>query len=238
MTPEEPAAAHAELSAFIDTRQPAPAQSRVSQLLQRARASMLTKFGAAAAALLAATGGLAAAHALPAPVQDAVSHLGIGKHSRHDLVTPPAKNTTSTTVDPALTANPGRNTPKNPSANNHPGAAPGIAHDDRLDGCDGGIRLASCETPTTVDNNVGTPTIIDDHGETPTTVSVNRGATSPGDTSPVDNTPTDVNETTPTTTADETAPTSEPASDAIDTGASKNSDSAPSAPDGGDASPS
>ena len=224
-----PLVADAELSAFIDTRQPAPAQSRVSQWLQRARASMLTKFGAAAAAaLLAATGGLAAAHALPAPVQDAVSHLGIGKHTRHDFVTPPAKNTTSTTVDPAVTAKPGRDTSKNLSANNHPGVAPEIAHDDRLGGCDGGIRLASCETPATVDDNGEMPTTVDDHGETPTTGYVNPGATSPGDTSPVDDTPSDVHEATPTTTADETTPTAEPSSDASDPGASKGSDSAPS----------
>ncbi|MEA2637237.1 MAG: hypothetical protein QOE18_294, partial [Chloroflexota bacterium] len=74
---------NAELSVLMGIAQPLAASAGVSRF-ERMRASMLAKIGAATAALLAATGGLGIAHALPGPVQDAVSHLGIGSSSHHD----------------------------------------------------------------------------------------------------------------------------------------------------------
>ena len=47
------------------------------------RSSIIAKAGAAAAAVFAATGGLAVAHALPASMQDAASEIGIGAPARH-----------------------------------------------------------------------------------------------------------------------------------------------------------
>jgi len=55
-----------------------PVAPRAAGKFERARSSLLAKVGVAAAAVVAATGGLAVAGALPAPVQDAVSHLGVG----------------------------------------------------------------------------------------------------------------------------------------------------------------
>ena len=234
-----PLAAAAELSALMGrTLQPAPVPSRLSRWLERARSSMLARIGAATAAVLAATGGLAVAHALPAPVQDAVSHLGIGT-SRH-TVEKPAERKPSTTVHPAVSTKPAHTPPKNTGAGNRDGAISGIAHDPNSDGCPG-VELGSCETPTTIDG--ASPTAVDTHDETPTTVATNPGDanpvdTAPVETTPVDNQPSDVNETSPTTVADETTPTSAPPSDASDPSASKIGDSAPSPADGGDASPS
>ena len=51
------------------------------------RSSIITKLGAATAAAFAATGGLAVAGALPAPVQNAVSHIGVGKPTHHARTT-------------------------------------------------------------------------------------------------------------------------------------------------------
>lgn len=67
------------------------------------RTSIIAKAATATAALLAATGGLAVAHALPAPVQDAVSHIGIGSPANSGGSGTPSVDDTSTKGDPTST---------------------------------------------------------------------------------------------------------------------------------------
>src|SRR5690242_10755694 len=100
-----PPALGAELSALMGAARPAAAQSSVSRRFEQMRSSILPKFAAGVAAFVAATGGLAAAHALPAPVQDAVSHLGIGTPAHHDSSSS-VEDATTTTVDPTATTMP------------------------------------------------------------------------------------------------------------------------------------
>ncbi len=71
-----------ELAELMSDRTPAP--NTEPRRGGRFRASWLAKAAAALSGAIALTGGLAVAHALPAPVQDAVSRLGIGRPaSRH-----------------------------------------------------------------------------------------------------------------------------------------------------------
>ena len=104
----QPPALGAELSALITT--PAPAHTTSApRRFERMRSSVIAKIGAATATLIAATGGLAVAHALPAPVQDAVSQLGIGTsahHGRHRGPNAGRPVADPTTVDPTATTMP------------------------------------------------------------------------------------------------------------------------------------
>jgi hypothetical protein len=61
--------------ALVQLMRPAPRRRRPRLRTRRWRA----KIGTAVAVAIAATGGLATAHALPAPAQDAISRLGIGR---------------------------------------------------------------------------------------------------------------------------------------------------------------
>src|SRR3989442_150297 len=72
-----PPAIGLELSALLEGTRSTPARSFLSRRFEQMRASMLAKIGVGAVAAVAATGGLAAAGALPSRVKDAVSHLGI-----------------------------------------------------------------------------------------------------------------------------------------------------------------
>jgi hypothetical protein len=109
--------------------------------------SVIAKIGAAVAALVAATSGLAVAGALPAPVQDALSHIGIGGRSsgsshNHNANSPAgAADTTTTNVDGATTTAPQNSTPTSDA--DHRGAAvAGVAHDDTTHGCEHGHAVA------------------------------------------------------------------------------------------------
>jgi hypothetical protein len=186
----------AELSALMGVAQPLTASSGVSRF-ERMRASTLAKIGAATAALLAATGGLGIAHALPGPVQDAVSHLGIGSSSHHNPDATAAHDST-TTVVATVTSEPTGSTPTTAETSDHHGdVVSGVAHDQSTTGCDHGAAVSqvasdgrsqndalqaaaasrSCATSTTIAGHPTPPTSVDtSHGEhsdrtTPTSTS-------------------------------------------------------------------
>lgn len=73
----QPPVVGSELAAVLAEADPAPAASPTRRF-ERMRSSLVAKAGAAAAALVAATGGLAVAHALPDSMQNAASDIGIG----------------------------------------------------------------------------------------------------------------------------------------------------------------
>jgi hypothetical protein len=158
-----------ELAALM-TAAPPTLPSLVGRRLAQLRSSTLAKIGAATALLVAATGGLGVAHALPAPVQDAIAHLGIGAppHSNSPLT-----HSSTTTIDATTTTAPGGSTPPTANANpKHGQVVSGVAHDHNTTGCGHGAAVSntasdgrthndthdrSCNppTPTTTDNNHG-----------------------------------------------------------------------------------
>jgi hypothetical protein len=149
----KPPVVGAELSALMSGSVPAPAPaSPPARRSERMRSSIIAKVGAATAALFAATGGLAVAHALPAPVQDAVSHVGVGspahhsnKHSAISRETA-AEDSTTTTVDstttvPDATTVPGVTSPTTSEPrDNHGAAVSDVAHEK---GCDHGAAVSN-----------------------------------------------------------------------------------------------
>jgi len=209
----------AELSVLMRTNPPTLARSFVSRRLDQLRSSMLAKIGVGAAVVVAATSGLAAAGALPAPVKDAVSHLGITTPSHHNSDTPAPRHPTTTTM-------------ANPAAN-HLGDGSGAMHEPSSDRCAASTLRAndaldgSCETTTTIADGLMPPTVVDGGGD-----SVNR---TPPTTIEPNPTPTTANDgggdtgngTSPTTTEPDTTPTT------ID-----NSAAAPNSSDGGATVPS
>jgi hypothetical protein len=148
-SPPTPGAA---LAAFLTTGSETPATT--SRRSERMLSSLLAKVGAATAAVFAATGGLAMASALPAPIQDAVSHLGVGApahhgHSSHSSGAD-ADETTSTTVsseptDETTTVPDGSTstTVAREHPDNHGGEVSAVAHDDSLEGCEHGQAVAA-----------------------------------------------------------------------------------------------
>jgi hypothetical protein len=161
-----------ELAALMATALPAAAASLAPRRFERMRSSMLARMGAAAAVVAAATGGLAVAQALPAPVQDLMSHIGApsAHHDSGSASTDDATTTTSTEVSNEST------TPT--TTDNHGAIVSGVAHDHSNTDCPHGAIVSqvasdgrshndgqnagkntsddgSCTTTTTVDN--GTP---------------------------------------------------------------------------------
>jgi hypothetical protein len=127
------------LSAFLARSAPAvPAPPPRHSWFERLRSSMVAKIGAATTAAVAATGGLAVANALPAPLQDTMSHLGIGAPAGRSNSSPTVEQTTTTVAA-------GADAPAIDSATGHGSLVSGIAHD-RTDGCNHGgdvSRVAS-----------------------------------------------------------------------------------------------
>jgi hypothetical protein len=78
----QPPAVGAELAAVLAEAELTVAASSPRRF-ERMRSSFVAKAGTAAAALVAATGGLAIAHALPASMQDAAATIGIGTPAHH-----------------------------------------------------------------------------------------------------------------------------------------------------------
>ncbi len=160
----------AELSALMQAPQPAATQSFLSRRFEQMRLSILAKVGVAAATIVAATGGLAAANALPAPVQDAVSHLGIAAsshggahhHARPMSIVDP---TTTTAEEPtSATTAPNGDQEADEVCENDTRAADGQSQADEA-GESNDVNNAPCDSTTTVGNTT-TTTIADD---TPTT---------------------------------------------------------------------
>jgi hypothetical protein len=186
-----PPAVGATLAALIGAAP--PVAPHVVRRFERVRSSMLAKVGAAAAAVVAATGGLAVAGALPAPVQDAVSHLGVGsaahgsgdKDLKHgdtngDDRTPTSHGKGSTTSEA------GSVTSTTTHKDNHGGDVSGVAHDPTLEGCAHGQAVAAvasgaksqgnpCPTTTTTVGSGNGRT-----GSTTTTTTVDHGGHAQG----------------------------------------------------------
>jgi hypothetical protein len=103
----QPPAVGAELAAVLAEAE-VTADASPARRLERMRSSIVAKAGAAAAAVFAATGGLAVAHALPASMQDAASDIGIGApaHRVHTAVAVHVTPDDSTTIEPTSTTVP------------------------------------------------------------------------------------------------------------------------------------
>ncbi len=185
-----PPAVDAALAAFIGTSEPVVTLS--ARRFERMRSSIIAKIGAATAAVVAATGGLAVAGALPAPVQDAVSHIGVGKsaHDSHDKHVKKNKphddeRTKNTTVNGSSTSVPGAVTSTTVHKDNHGGDVSNVAHDPDLEGCAHGRAVADIASGGKSQNKA-----------CPTT-----GTTVPGDNGQAGDDDGDGNESTPPTSA-------------------------------------
>jgi hypothetical protein len=90
-----------QLASFIGSDAPTPVPSR---RFSRMRSLIAAKIAVASAAVVVATGGLAVANALPAPVQHAVSGavspLGVNLPTGHHKLNAKVKSATEPTVDP------------------------------------------------------------------------------------------------------------------------------------------
>jgi hypothetical protein len=118
----------ADLAPFIGSST-ARAAAVTSPSLGRVR-SAVAKIGVAAAAVVAATGGLAVAGAVPAPLRDALSHIGIGTSSAETKITGVGHFAT-TSVEPTTTTAP-----------NHGSDVTGVAHLHTNEECQRGHRTA------------------------------------------------------------------------------------------------
>jgi hypothetical protein len=103
----QPPAVGAELAAVLAEAE-VTADAPPARRFERMRSSIVAKAGAAAAAVIAATGGLAVAHALPASMQDAASDVGIGApahrgHTTHGTLEVRPDDPTTTTIEPTST---------------------------------------------------------------------------------------------------------------------------------------
>ena len=178
-----PPAVGAALAALIGLSEPVALSP--TRRFQQMRASMMAKIGAAAAVIVAATGGLAAAGALPAPVQDAMSHIGVGGSAPTHKGAEPigdVEESTTTTVDTSVTTVPDSTTstsvePGDDHPDNHGEDVSDTAHDDSNEGCEHGHAVAAvasegnsqgkpCDTTTTtVGEGTTTTTVGDDDGD-------------------------------------------------------------------------
>jgi uncharacterized membrane protein YgcG len=165
-----PPAVGAALAAMIGT--PEPVVTLSARRFERMRSSIIAKVGAATAVVVAATGGLAVAGALPAPVQDAVSHIGVGgpapsggtQVKKTEVAND--ESTTTTSVGGPSTTMPESTTPTTTGEDNHGGEVSDVAHDHEAEGCehadevadvasDGKAEGQPCPTSTTVPGDNG-----------------------------------------------------------------------------------
>jgi hypothetical protein len=133
--------AGAELSALIGGTVAAPvAIDPDSRRFERMRSSIMAKVGVALAAMFAATGSLAVANALPAPMQNVAAHLGVGAPAHDDDAVSPADEETTTTTETTDPAEPTATTvePKD----NHGSEVSTVAHDDSVTGCEHGAAVS------------------------------------------------------------------------------------------------
>jgi hypothetical protein len=138
-----PPALGAALAALLGNSEPLAPLS--VPRFERMRSSIIAKVGAATAAIVAATSGLAVAGALPAPVQNALSHIGVG--NPHD---PRIKHVTTSKTNHDDKTTKGNGSPKNVTrssttaqTDNHGGDVSNDAHDPDLDGCEHGGAVAA-----------------------------------------------------------------------------------------------
>jgi hypothetical protein len=170
--------ASAELSALLGTTALVAAASPAPRRLEKMRSSLLAKIAGATAALLAATGGLAVAHALPGPVQNAVSDLGIGAPANH-------KSRATSTPDSTTTLGPTTTTVATnptPTTANHGAVVSGVAHDHSITGCDHGAAVSNVASDGRSQDNAQRPSTATTHSascstSTTTTVESTTSAT-------------------------------------------------------------
>lgn len=186
----EPAPAGAALAAFLGAGEGAPQPS--SRRFARMKSSILAKVGAATAVALAATGGLAMASALPAPMQNAVSHLGVGAPAHHghghgtqsvgDKSDNALDDSTTTTTDASSSSStsiPAVTTTSAPA--NHGGTVSAVAHSTDATGCEHGRAVSAVasdgKASTKACPSMTTTTTVD---ETTTTLGETTTTTAPG----------------------------------------------------------
>ena len=129
------------------------------------RSSIIAKVGVATAAVVAATGGLAAANALPAPIQDAASHFGIASPHHDDHPTAFAPDATTTTTEDS-SAIPPEVSPAstNEPPDNHGGEVSGVAHE-TAHGCEHGPTVSNVASDGRSENDaVDAPEATDSSG--------------------------------------------------------------------------
>src|SRR5262245_35915262 len=187
-----PPAVGAELAALIGP--PAPVVVPIGRF-QRMRSSMTAKIAAGVAAAIAATGGLAVAGALPAPVQHAIDHISgddNAPHHDHGVV----DDETTTTVEGETTTTVEDNGNENENENeNHGDDVSDAAHDHEGEGCEHGHDVSAVASDGRSNNpctaNPTSPTTVEDHGHDGNDQGHNDGHEG-------DNTPTTVENTPPT----------------------------------------
>jgi hypothetical protein len=157
---------------------------------------MIARIGVSAAAVVVATGGLAAAGAVPARVKDAISHLGITTPAHHGPDGPPAGHTTTTMIAGATENRRGDPSGATRGTSSVPCGQTADENDSLSGSCGPTPTIAAGITPTTVgdNNDSATPTTSETDGTpTPTT---GAGGDNNGDTTPTtierDATPTTV----------------------------------------------
>jgi hypothetical protein len=133
----QPPAVGAELAAVLAEAE-VKAEVSPARRFERMRSSLVAKAGAAAAAVVAATGGLAVAHALPDSMQDAASHIGIGApahrgHNDSTLEVSPDDPTTTTIESPTTTVPDTENDAVEQGDDNDQGAVVGTNEGDNDD---------------------------------------------------------------------------------------------------------
>jgi hypothetical protein len=138
---------------------------------ERMRTSLLAKCGAAFAVALAATSGLAVAGALPPPIQNAMSHLGVGEPSSGgpQHVTTASESDTTTTTVTTVAGEVTTTTVVNTHPANHGGDVSAVAHDGTNEGCQHGHAVAAVASDGKSQGQPcrTTPTTLE--GTTPTT---------------------------------------------------------------------
>jgi hypothetical protein len=181
-----PPTAGPELSALMRVGRPTRESARIRRRFEEKRASMLAKIGGAVAVLIAATGGLAAAQALPGPLQDAISHLGLPAPTKPTF--DPHSSPDSTTSDPTSTSSTIAPTPTTTgTSSDHGDVVSGIARDHSTTGCEHGVAVSEAasdgraqpgasnpSTGTSKDGSCDSPTTTV-AGVSPTTTDLGRG---------------------------------------------------------------
>ncbi|HWS46314.1 MAG TPA: hypothetical protein VN636_10665 [Acidimicrobiia bacterium] len=128
-----------ELARLLDGTAPPVAQ--VARRRPRVP-SAVAKIGVAAAAVIAGTGGLALAGALPAPIQAVLSHLDSGRPSRSHSQAKTVAALKTTTIVPTTTSNIAANATST-SVRTNGEQVSAVAHDHNNIGCDHGHAVAA-----------------------------------------------------------------------------------------------
>jgi hypothetical protein len=164
-------APNSDLEAFIAPAYTAAAPFPTPARRHGRRIIRVARLSAIGTAFFAATGSLAMAHALPAPVQDLASHLGVGRPAR------PHRPKSGTNQVPKSTPTAGVVTPgSRESAATARGQTPNTNADGR-DGAAGGKSSATTVAPAVTSTTLrgGAPTVLPNVTTTTTASGANPG---------------------------------------------------------------